>query len=83
MDTKIIGYKIGWATSLNNVYEFMDIEGWIYPDGMIERLVYLDEECLIFRFPQPMTKAEIKAYDPTILNEKLGYELIKELPAKV
>lgn len=36
--------------------EYFDINDWVYPEGMTERLVLIDQEYLYFSFPEPISK---------------------------
>ena len=77
---KYIGYQIKWGEKLSDgELEMYSISDWKYPDQMLERLKYIDNEILIFHFPNPLTWDEIEEYDENILNEELGYKLIKEI----
>ena len=53
-------------------------DDWLYPESMVERIKYVDEEIIVLYFPNPMTTEEIKEYNESILNESLGYKLLYE-----
>lgn len=74
-----IGYSLKWGDEEKESLkkEHYSPDGWLYPEGMIERVKYIDDDVIIFHFPEPMTLDEIKEYDELILDESLGYSLIE------
>jgi hypothetical protein len=74
MKNLIKGYSLPWANEPSDL--IMEEGEYLYPEGMIERVVYIDKEQIIFEFSEPLTKQQIKEYEPMILDESKGYKLI-------